>query len=126
LTRRDLGDLAGAEADARRAIEESERLPARTIRYKLEKAFSLATLAGLVGRTGSKVTKGEGEAAADRAMEWLRRAATVGYANVSELRIEAAFDSLRNRPDFQLLLLDLAFPADPLARGESDASPRSP
>ncbi len=107
LTRRVLGDIAGAEADARRSIELSDRLPARTILYQVERASSHATLAGLAGRTGSGVSAVEGEAAASRAMDWLRGAVAVGYGNVSELRIEPAFDALRDRPDFKKLMAEL-------------------
>jgi eukaryotic-like serine/threonine-protein kinase len=55
----------------------------------------------------------EGEAEAARAMDWLRRAVAMGYQNTNELQIESAFVSLRSRRDFQLLTMDLAFPADP-------------
>jgi serine/threonine-protein kinase len=116
LTLRDLGDPAGATADARRAVRLSEGLPPRTVRYLFEKACSHATLAGLAGRAGSGVTAAEGEAAAARAMHWLRRAVAVGYRNANEVRGESALDPLRSRDDFRLLMMDLAFPTDPFAR----------
>jgi hypothetical protein len=31
------------------------------------------------------------------------------------LRFDLSFDPLRSRPDFQALMMDLAFPADPFA-----------
>jgi eukaryotic-like serine/threonine-protein kinase len=117
LTRGELGDLAGAAADARRAVRLSEGLPPRTIPYQFEKACSYASLAALAGRPGSGVPAAEGKAAADRAMDWLRGAVAVDYRNVNELRNESAFDSLRSRRDFQLLMMDLAFPADPFVQG---------
>ncbi len=40
-------------------------------------------------------------------MEWLRRAAAVGYGNVGELRTEPAFDPLRDRPEFKKLVAEL-------------------
>ena len=36
---------------------------------------------------------------------------------LAELQSESALDPLRSRPDFQILLMDLAFPKDPFARG---------
>jgi hypothetical protein len=39
----------------------------------------------------------------------------MGYRNAIALRTEDAFDTLRDRPDFRLLVLDLAMPADPFA-----------
>jgi eukaryotic-like serine/threonine-protein kinase len=116
LTLRDLGDTAGAAADVRRAMQLSEGLPPRYVRYLFEKACSHAALASLAGRAGSGVSAAEGEAAAARAMQWLRRAVAVGYRNTNELRIESALDPLRDRPDFQALMMDLAFPADAFAR----------
>ena len=32
------------------------------------------------------------------------------------LKTDPDFDSLRSRPDFQALLMDLAFPADPFSK----------
>ena len=108
----DLGDPAGAAADVRRAVRLSDGVPPRTVRYLYAKACSQAALAGLAGRAGSGVSLVEGGAAADKAVEWLRRAVSVGYRNVNELRTESALDPLRSRDDFRLLMMDLAFPAD--------------
>ena len=46
-------------------------------------------------------------------MAWLRRAVALGYRNPDAYRTESALDPLRNRADFRLLMMDLAFPADP-------------
>jgi hypothetical protein len=48
-------------------------------------------------------------------MGWLRRAVGVGYRNANEVRIESALDPLRSRDDFRLIMMDLAFPAEPFA-----------
>jgi hypothetical protein len=45
----------------------------------------------------------------------LRRTLSAGYPRVL-LPGDHDLDSLRDRPDFRALLLDLAFPADPFAR----------
>ena len=68
-----------------------------------------------VAQPRSGVTPSEGSEAATRAIGWLRRAVGVGYRNANEVRIESALDPLRSRDDFRLLLLDLAFPAEPFA-----------
>jgi hypothetical protein len=52
----------------------------------------------------------------DRAMAALRRAVDAGFGYVALLRTEEDLAPLRSRPDFQALLLDMAFPADPFAR----------
>ena len=53
---------------------------------------------------------------ADRAVATIRRAVEMGYAHSNALKTDPDFKSLQSRPDFQALLLDLAFPADPFAR----------
>jgi eukaryotic-like serine/threonine-protein kinase len=88
--------------------------PAR--QHTFFRACCHAGLAGLAARPGSGVSAGEGQAESDRAMSWVRRAVALGLRNPDAYRTEAALDPLRNRPDFQLLILDLAFPADPFAR----------
>jgi serine/threonine-protein kinase len=52
---------------------------------------------------------------ADRAVATIRRMIEAGYKNLSALKADPDFDSLRARPDFQALLLDLAMPADTFA-----------
>jgi serine/threonine-protein kinase len=53
---------------------------------------------------------------ADRAAASIRRAIDLGYANSDSLKTDPDLDPLRSRPDFQLLMMDLAMPADPFAR----------
>jgi hypothetical protein len=55
--------------------------------------------------------------AADRAMAAMRCAVAAGWNDVARMRHDPHLDPLRNRPDFQALILDLAFPADPFAQG---------
>ena len=54
-------------------------------------------------------------ALADRAIDDLRRAAAAGYRNPLYYQYEPALAPLRGREDFQLLMMDLAMPADPFA-----------
>jgi hypothetical protein len=39
----------------------------------------------------------------------------MGCRNAAKFRIEDALDPLRDRPEFRLLMMDLAFPARPFA-----------
>jgi serine/threonine-protein kinase len=57
-------------------------------------------------------------AAADRAMVALRQAVAMGFRDTARLRGETDLEPIRRRPDFQALMMDLAFPADPFARSE--------
>jgi eukaryotic-like serine/threonine-protein kinase len=111
-----LGDPAGAAADTHRALELWDGLPPRSGEDWFEVSCSHATLAALAEREGSGVSSGEAPSEADKAMALLTRAVGMGYRDANQFRIETALDSLRNRPDFQLLMMDLAFPADPFNR----------
>jgi serine/threonine-protein kinase len=115
LTVRDLGYPAGAAADARRALGLCIGLSPGSVWDLFETACCHAALAGLTGRAGSGVSAAEGEIEAARAVEWLRRAVALGYRNANEIRIESALDPLRARDDFRLLMMDIAFPAEPFA-----------
>ena len=52
---------------------------------------------------------------ARKAMSSLRQAVVAGYRNTAVMDKETALDPLRSRPDFQILMMDLAFPAEPFA-----------
>ena len=93
------GDTAAtlAEIDA---IEPLRDLDALTCR-ELSRALSV-----LAGRMGSPDL-------ADRAVVMLRRSVADHGYDLDELSPDPALDPLRSRPDFQLLMLDLRFPADP-------------
>jgi hypothetical protein len=109
LTLSDLGNRAGAAAEIRRALSLCDGPPPKSAwdLFEIEMACCQAALAGLTGRAGSGVSLAEGEKAAAKAMEWLRRAVANGYRNTNQLRIESALDSLRNRPDFKKLMAEL-------------------
>jgi hypothetical protein len=115
MARRHLGDLAGATGDVRRSLELYESLPSPGEAW-YGMACCHAALAGLARSAGSGVPRASGPTEADRAMEDLRRAVATGSAEFDVFRTEAALDPLRGRDDFQLLLLDLAFPAEAFAR----------
>jgi eukaryotic-like serine/threonine-protein kinase len=73
-------------------------------------------LAGVVARPGSGVADGVAQAEAIAAMSTLKRAVEGGYRNFQHMRGDPDLDPLRPRPDFQLLMMDLAMPAIPFAR----------
>ena len=104
LARRDLGDAAGAAADSRRALTILDGLASRSRQAWYETACCHAALAPDV------------PAEAGRAMDGLRRAVAMGYRNRDAVRTEPALDPLRDRPDFRLLGMDLAMPAEVFAR----------
>ena len=107
LARGDLDDLAGAAADARRAIALWEGLPSRTGEEWFETASARAALAGLAARDGAGVSAAEGKAEADQAMALLRKAVGMGYRDAVAVRTDSALDPLRQREDFQKLLEEL-------------------
>jgi serine/threonine protein kinase len=51
----------------------------------------------------------------DLAVKLLRNSLLAGFNDCGRLRQDTDFDPLRSRADFQLILLDVAFPVDPLA-----------
>jgi serine/threonine-protein kinase len=115
LILRDLGDLAGAAADARRSLALCGGPGPRSVEEVFETACCHAMLASLAGRAGSGVSANEGAEETGKSMEWLRRAVAMGYRKRNELRLESALDPLRSRDDFQLLFRDLAMPAQAIA-----------
>ena len=106
LARGDLGDPAGAAADARRAVALWEDLPSRTNEGWVQSACARAALAGLAGRAGSGVPAAEAVGEADVAMALLGKAVAMGYRSPALFRTEA-LDPLRRREDFQKLLAEL-------------------
>ena len=114
----DEGNPAGASASWRRALTLYDGLTSPTSDQTFFRACCYAGLAGLADRPGSGVSAEEGQAESDRAMIWVGRAIDSGYRNPAAYRNETAFNTLRNRPEFRLLMMDLAVPADPFARGD--------
>ena len=43
----------------------------------------------------------------------IRLAVAAGFRDAHQLRTDTDLDSIRSRPDFQQLLMDLEFPTDP-------------
>ena len=110
------GDIAGASADWKRAVALLKSVSALDGEYVYYYAGCHALLSSIAGLTGTGVVVGERETHAERAMALLHQAAGMGYRNAGAYRTETALDPLRSREDFRLLMLDLAFPKDPLVR----------
>jgi hypothetical protein len=55
---------------------------------------------------------------ANRAVALVRRALAGAVHDLDDLERDPALDTLRPRPDFALILLDLAFPAEPFAQSQ--------
>ncbi len=51
----------------------------------------------------------------DRAIDLLRRAVSLGFRDVDLLTKDPDLAALRDRADFRLLILDVAFPSDPFS-----------
>jgi hypothetical protein len=81
----------------------------------LSLACARATLAAATGRDGSAPSTALASGLADRAIADLRQAAAMGWRSPAAYRYEPALAPLRGRDDFQLLVMDLAFPAHPIA-----------
>jgi eukaryotic-like serine/threonine-protein kinase len=118
LTRRALGDLAGAMADGRRAILLFSALKTRSGELWFLTACGHSALAGLAGRAGSGVPSAERASQADAAIAFLQKAAGLGYRSPDAYRTEDALDPIRSRDEFRLLMLDLSFPTNAFASSE--------
>ncbi len=105
------GRIPEAVASFRNAVALMECLP-RVPNYCL---YDLACYQALLaGATGSR-------SEADRAMDILRRSVALRGGDLARMRTDPALDPLRDRPDFRLLMMDLAFPAEPLAPGSGSS-----
>jgi tetratricopeptide (TPR) repeat protein len=110
-----LGRPTDAVGDFRQSITKLKELadPSRLNLYEL--ACAQSSLAGVSLEAGSGLSTVEGQAAAEAAMATLRRARGAGWHGLAELRSDPSLAPLRSRPDFRLLMMDLAFPTNPFA-----------
>jgi serine/threonine-protein kinase len=116
-----LGRLAEARRALERAIEHHQGVSTVVDLYNLACAESrLSALFPSDPAGGTDVARTDREAHAERAVAALRRAVAAGYGDLAHMRIDPDLDPIRSRPDFQLLLMDLAFPPDPFSK-DTDA-----
>ena len=113
--RRDEGDTAGAVSDWRQSDALLEGVGELTPEYAFLHACCRSSLSWAAGPPGSGVPAVDAEANAAKAVALLRHAAAKGFSNLATYRNEPALDPLRSRADFRLLMMDLAFPAEPFA-----------
>jgi tetratricopeptide (TPR) repeat protein len=111
------GDHAGAREDWWRAVALLQTIPGLDDEYTFFHGCCHASLAGPAGQVGTGSSDALTSSEADRAMDLLKKAAGMGYRSVATFRNESALDLLRGREDFQLLMMDLAFPAKPFLGG---------
>jgi hypothetical protein len=119
----DAGDLSGAASAWKQAVIYYDLVrSSRSVHLEPSQMFLLAGchagLSAIAGRPASGVQAAEGPTESDHAMKWLRQAVAVGYRNTTAYRTETALDPLRNRHDFRLLIMDMAFPTEPFASAE--------
>ena len=96
-----------AEASFRRAVAIMERLRTLTPLDHYNQACYYARLAEVAVEAGTGMTAADRRAAADKAIEALRRAIAAGYHNVAELSKDSDLDGLRSRADFKKLMEEL-------------------
>jgi eukaryotic-like serine/threonine-protein kinase len=72
-------------------------------------------LSGLAARPGSGLSEQEAGSLGQQAVDTLRRAVDAGGGSLALMRRDPDLDPLRPRPDFQVLMMDLAFPDGPFA-----------
>jgi hypothetical protein len=101
------GRPSEAVASFGRAATILERLPTPAPFDLYNLACYYALLAGVAAEAGSGLTAAERQAAADKAMDALRRAVAGGYRNVALFRTDTDLDALRQREDFQKLMQEL-------------------
>jgi tetratricopeptide (TPR) repeat protein/tRNA A-37 threonylcarbamoyl transferase component Bud32 len=114
---------AGRPGEALASIRRVEQIVGRFAEIE---PYTLLYMARAYAQFSAAALRGEGDlppadpaeckAYADRAMAALRRAVAAGFANVALLRRDIDLDPLRPRHDFQELMMDLSFPADPFQR----------
>ena len=109
-------DLLGRPEEAEECICKAEsvlRRPSKIspelLLFDMACGYGLWSVAGLDGA----IAASEREPRARRAVSALRRAAESRPGGVELLRRDPILDPLRSRADFQEMLLDLSFPADP-------------
>ena len=73
-------------------------------------------LAGVADRADSGVSAAEAGALGGQAIDALRRAVAAGLGDLAFMRKDPDLDALRSRPDFRMLMMDLAFPDEPFVR----------
>ena len=92
---------------------------ARTPSLLYEIALGYASSAAIVGRVPTKLDARQLAAQREElvagCVATLREAVAEGFKDLDKVRNEPAFDAIRPWPEFQAIVLDLAFPSEPFA-----------
>jgi serine/threonine-protein kinase len=97
------------------AILEGLKGPTPTDVYDMACCHSL--IAGAAPEPGSGLTPADGRAEAERAVAGVREAFARGYSDLKWVQhSDPDLKPIRRRPDFQMLMMDLIMPIDPLVR----------
>jgi serine/threonine protein kinase len=105
----DAGRYAESAAFYRRLIAILSALP-EAVPSLYDLTCARSRLAGLAIHPGSGIAAEEGQAEADRAVATFAKAIRAGYSNLAQCRTDSDLSAIRSRPDFQLLMMDIAFP----------------
>ena len=106
-----------ASSRPRESLETHRRAAALLEEGEKSNRFSAYDLACGYARLGEGLAPGaESEAALDKAVAALSQAIALGFRDLNWMNSDSDLDPLRSRPDFRLLMMDLAMPADPFAR----------
>jgi tetratricopeptide (TPR) repeat protein len=101
-------------ANAAAAAREGLALRPNDPNYAYDIACELSLCARVVAGND-----GEARAARERyaqaAINVLRKAVAAGFRNFSHMKVDADLEPLRGRSDFQIMMMDLEFPADPFS-----------
>ena len=112
----DLGHPDKAFKTLELARVQHERLPSEPIMlYNLACINSRLSVLAASELTG-EASRARVDAYAEKAITALRRAVAAGYRQVKVIRKDPDLAPLRSRDDFQLILLDAAFPDHPFGR----------
>jgi tetratricopeptide (TPR) repeat protein len=105
----------GDRTEADRLFERGVAVASKSPPAEWEWTMLWGEAAEFLGKPGPVPILFEVKAEPDRAMDRLRRMASSGFLRLEVLRTSPDLAPLRGRPDFQLLVMDLAMPADPFA-----------
>ncbi|MFO0960389.1 MAG: serine/threonine-protein kinase [Isosphaeraceae bacterium] len=116
LVRREQGDIAGASADIGKVVEIWDGQPAKDASEWFESACAHAQRSALAGQEGSGVEADAAGPEAQQTLECARKAFDGGFRVPRLYRREKALNPLRDRPEFQRLMMDIEPPAEPADR----------
>jgi tetratricopeptide (TPR) repeat protein len=101
------------------SLAELDRLEKPTPVDFYDMACCRSLISQAASEAGSGLTAAQGVAEAERAVAGLRRAFDAGYSNLTWARKgDPDLKPIRSRRDFQMLILDLTFPAQPFGDAE--------